>query len=75
MIIVNFNPIEPRTYFWRTRQQQEMDFVEDNNGKVFGFEFKWQKKKTQKLPKSFTETYNAEANIIDRENFREFVKI
>ncbi|AGY52863.1 hypothetical protein BRDCF_p236 [Bacteroidales bacterium CF] len=40
MIIVNFNPIEPRTYFWRTRQQQEVDFVEDNNGKVFGFEFK-----------------------------------
>lgn len=64
-----------RTYFWRTRQQQEVDFVEDNSGKVFGFEFKWQKKKTQKLPKSFTETYNAEAKIIDRENFREFVKI
>lgn len=33
------------------------------------------KKKTQKLPKSFTETYNAEANIVDRENFREFVKM
>ena len=33
------------------------------------------KKKTQNLPKSFTATYNAEANIIDRENFREFVKI
>lgn len=45
MIIGNFNPIEPRTYFWRTRQQQEVDFVEDNNGKVFGFEFKWQKRR------------------------------
>jgi hypothetical protein len=33
------------------------------------------KKKTQNLPKSFTATYNAEAKIIDWENFREFVKI
>jgi predicted AAA+ superfamily ATPase len=64
-----------RTYFWRTKQQQEVDFVEDNGGKIFGFEFKWQKKKNQKLPKTFTETYHAEAKVIDVENFREFVKI
>jgi len=55
--------------------EQEVDFVEDNNGKAYVFEFEWQKKKTQKLPKSFTETYNAEAKIIDWENFREFVKM
>ncbi|HOO83196.1 MAG TPA: ATP-binding protein, partial [Prolixibacteraceae bacterium] len=44
-------------YFWRTKQQQEVDFVEENNGKIFGFEFKWQKKKNQKLPKTFIESY------------------
>ncbi|MBW6535763.1 MAG: DUF4143 domain-containing protein [Mariniphaga sp.] len=64
-----------RTYFWRTKQQQEVDFVEDNGGKIFGFEFKWQKKRNQKLPKTFTENYNAEAKVIDIENFREFVII
>jgi len=63
------------TYFWRTKQQQEVDFVEDNGGRIFGFEFKWQKKKNQKLPKTFTEAYNAETMIIDKENFREFVKM
>jgi uncharacterized protein len=63
------------TYFWRTKQQQEVDFVEENGGKIFGFEFKWHKKKNQKLPITFTEAYNAETKIIDRENFREFVKI
>ena len=61
------------TYFWRTKQQQEVDFVEDNGGKIFGFEFKWHKKKNQKLPKTFTEAYNATTKIINRENFREFV--
>jgi len=64
-----------RTYFWRTQQQQEVDFVEDNEGKIFGYEFKWNKKKKQKLPKTFTENYNAQAEVIDRDNFREFVVI
>ena len=62
-------------YFWRTKQQQEVDFVEENEGKIFGYEFKWNKKRKQKLPKTFTETYNAETSVIDRENFREFVII
>ncbi|MBE0662480.1 MAG: ATP-binding protein [Bacteroidales bacterium] len=63
------------TYFWRTKQQQEVDFVEENGGKVFGYEFKWLKKKGNKLPTTFIEAYKAEAKIIDKENFREFVII
>lgn len=64
-----------RTYFWRTKQQQEVDFVEENSGKIIGYEFKWNKKKTTRLPKTFIESYNAESNVIDRDNFREFVII
>ena len=64
-----------RTYFWRTKQQQEVDFVEDNRGKITGFEFKWKNKKNARLPKTFTESYNAESKVIDKENFREFIKI
>ncbi len=64
-----------KMYFWRTQQQQEVDFVEENGGNVFGYEFKWSKKKSQKLPKTFTETYNAESKVIDKDNFREFVII
>jgi uncharacterized protein len=64
-----------RTYFWRTKQQQEVDFVEEAGGKVSGYEFKWNKKKNQRLPKTFSDTYKAESKVIDRENFREFVII
>jgi len=64
-----------RIYFWRTKQQQEVDFVEEKSGKIFGYEFKWKKKRNAKLPKTFTETYNAESSVIDRDNFREFVLI
>lgn len=63
-----------KMYFWRTKQQQEIDFVEESNGQIVGFEFKWNNKKT-KFPQNFMETYNAEAYVIDRNNFRDFVKI
>ena len=63
-----------RMYFWRTKQQQEIDFVEEKDGKIDGFKFKWKAKKV-KLPGTFTRTYKAETKIIDRDNFREFVII
>lgn len=60
--------------FWRTKQQQEVDFVEEHNGQIVGFEFKWNSKKTR-FPKNFIEAYKAKGHVIDRKNFREFVKI
>ncbi len=64
-----------RMYFWRTKQQQEVDFVEERDGKIFGFEFKWKSKSKIKLPETFVKSYDAETEIIDRENFRNFVVI
>ncbi|WP_152541945.1 DUF4143 domain-containing protein, partial [Saccharicrinis fermentans] len=63
-----------KMYFWRTKQQQEIDFVEESNGQITGFEFKWNNKKTR-FPQNFIATYEAEGHVIDRNNFREFVKI
>jgi len=63
-----------KMYFWRTKQQQEIDFVEEKDGKINGFEFKWKNKKT-KFPKNFIEVYHAKGQIIDRKNFRDFVTI
>ena len=63
-----------KMYFWRTQQQQEIDFVEEKNGNISAFEFKWKNKKT-KFPQKFLDTYNANGFIVDRNNFREFVKI
>jgi len=62
-------------YFWRTKQQQEVDLVEVKDGQISGFEFKWKAKNQQKLPKSFVETYQAKSFMIDKANFRDFVII
>jgi len=59
----------------RTKQQQEIDFVEEKDGKITGWEFKWRSKTAVRLSRTFTETYKADSRIIDRSNFREFVII
>ena len=64
-----------RMYFWRTKQQQEVDYVEEKDGEIYGYEFKWQAKNKVRLPKTFVETYRAKTKVIDRNNFREFVII
>jgi hypothetical protein len=64
-----------KMYFWRTQQQQEVDLVESNAGKITGFEFKWNGKKKVRLPKTFVEAYNADQRVVDKSNFRDFVVI
>lgn len=64
-----------KSYFWRTTQQQEVDYVEEINQKIYGYEFKWNPKKKVKLPKTFVEKYEAEEALINKENFRGFVII
>jgi predicted AAA+ superfamily ATPase len=60
-------------YFWRTKQQQEIDYVETRDGKVYGYEFKWNPKRSISFPKTFTEAYDSINKGITRGNFREFV--
>jgi len=63
-----------KMYFWRTKQQQEIDFIEEHNGKITGYEFKWKQNKT-KFPQNFLDVYNAKSIVINRNNFRDFVTI
>jgi len=62
-------------YFWRTKQQQEVDFVEEIDNKLIGFEFKWIARSNTTLPRTFVNTYKAETMIVDKSNFRKFVVI
>ncbi len=60
-------------YFWRTYDQQEIDLVEETDGKLNAFEFKWGDKDV-KAPKAFRENYqDADFQTINRINFFEFL--
>lgn len=62
-------------YFWRTQQQQEIDLLEEADGKLMAFEFKWKKNKSN-LPKAFATTYpDAGFEVVSRENYGAFVGV
>ncbi|HCE57905.1 MAG TPA: ATPase [Prolixibacteraceae bacterium] len=62
------------TYFWRTTFQQEIDYIEESDGKINAFEFKWGEKPRFKVPAPFTTTYpEAEVTLITRENYTSFL--
>jgi uncharacterized protein len=61
-------------YFWRTTKQQEIDYLEETDGKLQAFEFKWQSVKNVKIPSVFLKAYpNAEFSVVTKDNFEEFI--
>lgn len=63
-------------FFWRTMQQQEIDYVEEYGGKLTAFEIKWNANRKVKFPVTFTKNYpEATTNYIHRDNFWEFIGI
>ena len=71
--LIKYNNKLAKPYFWRTTQQQEIDYVEEGDGKITGYEIKWNAKAKVKLPKIFSATYDATTEIITRNNFRSFI--
>lgn len=62
------------SYFWRTHQKNEIDYIEESDGKLEVFEFKWNPKPGYRIPKAFTEAYNVEkAELISLKNFHQFL--
>lgn len=60
-------------YFWRTYDQKEVDWVEEREGKLFGYELKW--KETVKAPSLWLDTYpNATFESINLDNYLQFIR-
>lgn len=69
----SYHNIHANYYFWRTYDGQEIDHIEEREGKLFAYEFKWKDDKA-KVPARFLESYpNAEFMVITKENYLEFV--
>ncbi len=70
---LEYSGIHVNSYFWRTYDQKEIDYIEEKNGLITGYEFKYSPKQKMKIPKLFTETYNAEVKRVDSGNYWEFL--
>lgn len=69
----SYQKLYSNNYFWRTWEQKELDFIEEREGKLFGYEFKYSSEKN-KSSKEFLKSYKAaEFKVITKENYLDFI--
>ncbi|GHT65606.1 ATPase [Spirochaetia bacterium] len=62
------------TWFWRTVSRQEIDYLEEGDGVLRAFEFKWNPQAKYKNPRAFLEAYpGCDIELITRDNADEFL--
>jgi predicted AAA+ superfamily ATPase len=70
----HYQKIRTNNYFWRTYDQQELDWLEEKGDNLAGFEFKWNENRKSKIPAAFAKAYpEASYEVINRDNYLEFV--
>ena len=71
---LNIQQNEANSFFWRTTQQQEIDYIEKNEGQILACEIKWNAKAKYKIPVTFSTNYaNVTSKIVSPDNYEEFL--
>ena len=71
---LNIQQNEAISYFWRTTQQQEIDYIEKKEEQILACEIKWNVKAKKKIPLTFSGNYtNVTSKIITPDNYEEFL--
>jgi predicted AAA+ superfamily ATPase len=74
MKYLNNKRFHGNTWFWRTFQQQEIDYIEEIDGKFHAYEFKWNPKKEARFSKTFLTSYpESTTKTITPANFESFL--
>ena len=69
-----YNENYAKRYFWRTYDQQEIDLIEENDGKLNAYEFKWNTNKKPRIPLAFKKAYpEASYEIINPNNYLDWI--
>lgn len=70
----SYNQFYGKSYFWRTQQQQEIDYLEDIDGVMHTYEFKWSSTKYPKLTETFAKQYPEHTyTVVNTDNYQDFV--
>ncbi|HNW81752.1 MAG TPA: ATP-binding protein [bacterium] len=71
---LNYRRKNVSSYFWRTTQQQEIDYIEEGSGDYSAYEFKWNPRKRVVISKTFLSNYQVvKEKVINPENFDSFL--
>jgi uncharacterized protein len=72
----HYHEISANDYFWRTWEQSEIDLIEERDGALHAYEFKWGAKKAAHCPEVFKEAYPASSfTVINSSNFLDFLLV
>jgi len=70
----SYNTSYGKSYFWRTQQQQEIDYLEDFDDTLHTYEFKWNVSKKPQLTETFAKAYpNNTYSVVNPDNYLDFV--
>ncbi len=68
--------IDVKQYFWRTSQQQEVDYIEEIEGKLYAYEFTFSEKQKKRISKTFLKNYKPQSEkTVNKNNYPEFLGI
>jgi uncharacterized protein len=71
----NYTQKNVTNYFWRTYDQQELDWLEEENGILRGYEFKWNENRKAKIPMAFAKAYpEGSFEVISKGNYLDFIR-
>ena len=71
---LHYSEIWANSYYWRTKDQNEIDYIEEKDGKIAAFEFKWNVKKQPKINAAFQKAYQTESlQVISPDNVEDFL--
>ncbi|WP_291114738.1 ATP-binding protein [Flavobacterium sp. UBA6135] len=69
-----YQKMSKHNYFWRTYDQQELDWLETEADSINAFEFKWNENRKAKIPIAFAKAYpEASFEVINKQNYLEFI--
>lgn len=71
---LTYNDKNANIFFWRNFAMAEVDYIEERDGEIYAYEFKWQKPKIIRFPKAFINSYNPKIFLISPENFVDFAE-
>jgi predicted AAA+ superfamily ATPase len=70
----SYTEVTSNDFFWRTHAQQEIDFIEDRDGVLHAYEFKWNPKRKAKWSKTFTRAYPEHRLMaVHQDNYLDFI--
>jgi predicted AAA+ superfamily ATPase len=70
----HYTKIKASNYFWRTYEQQEINWIEESGGKLTAYELKWNPAKTVRAPTAWTSAYpESSFQIIHPDNYLDWI--